>query len=91
MLYLNFFSTDNFAYILADACFKAALSIIQELPQTFEVDNKHKSSETFLIPYVRNFLSTLLVVPVSIFFLNFNLQINTYINCRIIQKMGCYI
>lgn len=47
----------------ADACFKAALSLITDLPTMFEIDNKHRSSEIFLIPYIKNFLSTLLIVP----------------------------
>ncbi|KAJ8945235.1 hypothetical protein NQ318_011216 [Aromia moschata] len=41
----------------ADACFKAALAVI---PNLSDVSAK---SETFFVPYVRKFLSTLLVVP----------------------------
>ncbi|XP_046994763.1 VPS35 endosomal protein-sorting factor-like isoform X1 [Schistocerca americana] len=47
----------------ADACFKAALSLIPELPTTMEVDGKLKSSEAYLVSYLCHFLSTLLVVP----------------------------
>ncbi|KAK7873878.1 hypothetical protein R5R35_005739 [Gryllus longicercus] len=47
----------------ADACFKAALSIIPELPPTMDVDGKQKSTEPYLVSYVSQFLSTLLVVP----------------------------
>ncbi|KAK6625056.1 hypothetical protein RUM43_005347 [Polyplax serrata] len=47
----------------ADACFKAALNLIPDLPKTFEVDGKQKCSEQYLISYLCNFLSTLVVVP----------------------------
>lgn len=47
----------------ADACFKAALSLIPELPLMVEVDGKQKSTEPYLISYVCQFLSTLLIVP----------------------------
>jgi len=30
-----------------------------------ELDGKHRSSEPFLVDYISNFVSTLLVVPVS--------------------------
>lgn len=33
-----------------------------------EIDNKTKSSEQFLVSYINNFLSFLLVVPVSAIF-----------------------
>lgn len=48
-----------------DACFKAALSLVPELPRTIEVDGKQRSSEPYLISYLCHFLSTLLVVPDS--------------------------
>ncbi|KAJ8974474.1 hypothetical protein NQ317_016128 [Molorchus minor] len=41
----------------ADACFKAALEIIPNLQKV------SAKSETFFVPFVRQFLSTLLVVP----------------------------
>ncbi|CAG2067976.1 unnamed protein product, partial [Timema podura] len=47
----------------ADACFKAALSLIPELPKTVECDGKPRSSESYLVSYLCHFLSTLLVVP----------------------------
>lgn len=50
----------------ADACFKAALSLIPDLPKTIEVDGKQKCSEQYLISFICNFLSTLIVVPVSV-------------------------
>ncbi|XP_021918699.1 UPF0505 protein C16orf62 homolog isoform X2 [Zootermopsis nevadensis] len=49
----------------ADACFKAALSLVPEFPRTIEVDCKQRSSEPYLISYLCHFLSTLLVVPDS--------------------------
>lgn len=47
----------------ADACFKAAISLIPEVPKNIELDGKHKSTEPFLLSLLNNFLSTLLVVP----------------------------
>ncbi|KAF4523437.1 hypothetical protein B566_EDAN010370 [Ephemera danica] len=47
----------------ADACFKAALSLISEFPRTLEIDGKQRNSEPFLVSYICNFMSTLLVVP----------------------------
>uniref|UniRef100_T1JKK3 VPS35 endosomal protein-sorting factor-like n=1 Tax=Strigamia maritima TaxID=126957 RepID=T1JKK3_STRMM len=47
----------------ADACFKAAVNILPELPKMVEIDGKHRSIDPFLKSYVCNFLSTLLVVP----------------------------
>ncbi|CAG9812944.1 unnamed protein product [Phaedon cochleariae] len=41
----------------ADACFQAALALLPEL------EDVSAKSETFLVPYIRQFLSTLLVVP----------------------------
>lgn len=55
-----------FLFFLADACFKAALNLIPELPRVLEIDGKQKSSEPLLVSYLCNFMSTLLVVPVSI-------------------------
>ncbi|KAK4884963.1 hypothetical protein RN001_001234 [Aquatica leii] len=45
----------------ADACFKTALKILPELV----MDENQKQAETFLLSYVRNFLSVLLTVPDS--------------------------
>lgn len=50
----------------ADACFKAALSLVPEMPKTIDIDGRQKSSQPYLLSYLSNFLSTLLVVPVSI-------------------------
>ncbi|PSN36151.1 UPF0505 protein [Blattella germanica] len=49
----------------SDACFKAALSLVPDLPRTIEVDGKQRSSEPYLASYLCHFLSTLLVVPDS--------------------------
>ncbi|XP_057321431.1 VPS35 endosomal protein-sorting factor-like [Microplitis mediator] len=49
----------------ADACFKAALSLVPEMPKTIEVDGRPKNTEPYLLSYLSNFLSTLLVVPDS--------------------------
>ncbi|XP_054717134.1 VPS35 endosomal protein-sorting factor-like [Uloborus diversus] len=47
----------------ADAFLKSAISLIPEAPPTIELDNKHKSTEPFLVTYISNLLSTLLIVP----------------------------
>ncbi|KAK0076450.1 hypothetical protein PV326_010778 [Microctonus aethiopoides] len=49
----------------ADACFKAALSLVPEMPKTIEMDGRLKNSEPYLLSYLSNFLSTLLIVPDS--------------------------
>lgn len=51
--------------ISADACFKAALNLITDIPTTIDVDGKQKSSDSYLVSYMSNFMSTLLIVPVS--------------------------
>ncbi|KAJ8283461.1 hypothetical protein COCON_G00023110 [Conger conger] len=47
----------------ADAFLKAAVSILAEVPRSISVEGKLRSSEGFLLDFVNNFLSTLLVVP----------------------------
>ncbi|XP_064477807.1 VPS35 endosomal protein-sorting factor-like isoform X2 [Ornithodoros turicata] len=47
----------------ADASFKAAISLLPEMPNTIELEGKHRSTEPFLLSYINNFLSTLLYVP----------------------------
>ncbi|KAG0422746.1 hypothetical protein HPB47_001453, partial [Ixodes persulcatus] len=49
----------------ADSFFKAAISLMPEMPHTIELEGKQKSSEPFLLSFINNFLSTLLFVPVS--------------------------
>ncbi|KAK2564040.1 VPS35 endosomal protein-sorting factor-like [Acropora cervicornis] len=53
-------------YLLsADAFFQASISLISEAPRTIEIDHKMKPSEPYLLEYLNNFFSTLLVVPDS--------------------------
>lgn len=49
----------------ADAFLKAAVSILPEVPRSISVEGKLRSSETFLLDFINNFLATLLVVPVT--------------------------
>jgi hypothetical protein len=51
---------------VGDAFFKAAVSVIPDVPRVMEAEGKHRSSEPFLVDYISNFVSTLLVVPVSL-------------------------
>ncbi|KAL4240173.1 hypothetical protein ACF0H5_000967 [Mactra antiquata] len=53
----------NQSYSQADAFFKAAISLIPELPVLLDLDGKKRSAEPFLVDYISNFISTLLVVP----------------------------
>uniref|UniRef100_A0A3Q3KWI5 VPS35 endosomal protein-sorting factor-like n=1 Tax=Labrus bergylta TaxID=56723 RepID=A0A3Q3KWI5_9LABR len=47
----------------ADAFLKAAVGILPEVPRSISVEGKLRSSENFLLDFINNFLSTLLVVP----------------------------
>ncbi|XP_075949259.1 VPS35 endosomal protein-sorting factor-like isoform X1 [Anarhichas minor] len=47
----------------ADAFLKAAVSLLPEVPRSISVEGKHRSSESFLLDFINNFLATLLVVP----------------------------
>ncbi|XP_069036894.1 VPS35 endosomal protein-sorting factor-like [Lepisosteus oculatus] len=47
----------------ADAFLKASVSLLPEVPRSLSVDGKLRSSEGFLLEFINNFLSTLLVVP----------------------------
>ncbi|KAM5227979.1 VPS35 endosomal protein-sorting factor-like isoform 4-T4 [Ctenodactylus gundi] len=47
----------------ADAFFKAAISLIPEVPKMINVDGKMRPSEPFLLEFLCNFFSTLLIVP----------------------------
>ncbi|GIY19382.1 VPS35 endosomal protein-sorting factor-like [Caerostris darwini] len=47
----------------ADAFLKSAISLIPDCPAVMEVDSKHKSTEPYLLSYISNLLSTLLIVP----------------------------
>jgi len=52
---------------VADAFFKAAVSLVPEVPKMISVDGKMRPSDAFLLEFLCNFFSTLLVVPVSCF------------------------
>ncbi|KAM6951274.1 VPS35 endosomal protein-sorting factor-like [Aplochiton taeniatus] len=47
----------------ADAFLKAAVSVLPEVPRSISIEGKLRSSESFLLDFTNNFLSTLLVVP----------------------------
>uniref|UniRef100_A0A6Q2YW50 VPS35 endosomal protein-sorting factor-like n=1 Tax=Esox lucius TaxID=8010 RepID=A0A6Q2YW50_ESOLU len=47
----------------ADAFLKAAVSLLPEVPRSVSIEGKMRSSEGFLLDFINNFLSTLLVVP----------------------------
>ncbi|XP_059835392.1 VPS35 endosomal protein-sorting factor-like isoform X1 [Hypanus sabinus] len=47
----------------ADAFFKAAISFVSEVPKTINVDGKMRNSEGYLLEFLNNFFSTLLIVP----------------------------
>ena len=51
----------------ADSFFETAINLIKELPKNCEIDGKPKSTENYLISFISNMLSTLLVTPVSVF------------------------
>ncbi len=55
----------RFGVCAGDAFFKAAISLLSEVPRTMEVDGKMRASEPFLLEYIANLTSTLLIVPVS--------------------------
>ncbi|XP_067673421.1 VPS35 endosomal protein-sorting factor-like [Haliotis asinina] len=52
----------NQCFSQGDAFFKAAISLIPDVPRILETEGK-KSSEPFLIDFIYNFVSTLLVTP----------------------------
>lgn len=47
----------------ANACIKAALNLVLDLPSTIDYGLKEKSTEPFLSEYICNMLSTLIVIP----------------------------
>ncbi|XP_068155355.1 VPS35 endosomal protein sorting factor-like isoform X1 [Drosophila tropicalis] len=50
----------------ADACFEAALDLVNELPAAIvDLDGKPRSLERYLVSYLCNMLATLIVVPDS--------------------------
>ncbi len=52
--------------LTGDAFFKAAVSLLAEVPRSLDVDGKVRSTEPLMLEYVYNFTSALLVVPVSL-------------------------
>lgn len=53
-----------FFCLAADAFFKAAISLVPEVPKMINIDGKMRPSESFLLEFLCNFFSTLLIVPV---------------------------
>ncbi|XP_040829229.1 VPS35 endosomal protein-sorting factor-like isoform X5 [Ochotona curzoniae] len=47
----------------ADAFFKAAISLVPEVPKMINIDGKMRPAESFLLEFLCNFFSTLLIVP----------------------------
>lgn len=54
----------NLCFGQADAFFEASINLIMELPKTCEISGKPKSTENYLISFISNLLSTLIIVPV---------------------------
>lgn len=53
-------------FTLADACFEAALQLVNELPvATVDFEGKPRCLERYLVTYLCNMLATLIVVPDS--------------------------
>lgn len=55
----------NLCFGQADALLETAIHLIKDLPRTSEVDGKQKSTDNYLIAFVSNLLSTLLITPDS--------------------------
>ncbi|XP_061008926.1 VPS35 endosomal protein-sorting factor-like isoform X2 [Dama dama] len=53
----------NQCFSQADAFFKAAISLVPEVPKMINIDGKMRPSESFLLEFLCNFFSTLLIVP----------------------------
>lgn len=56
----------------SDASFEAAINLLSELPKSFEIDGRQRSSETYLQSYILKFLSLLILVPVSFYLTDLN-------------------
>lgn len=54
----------NLCFGQADSFFETAINLIKELPKTCEIDGKPKSTENYLISFISNLLSTLVITPV---------------------------
>lgn len=55
----------NLCFGQADSFFETAINLIKGLPKTCEIDGKSKSSESYLLSFTANMLSTLLITPDS--------------------------
>ncbi|KAK2169423.1 hypothetical protein LSH36_10g11082 [Paralvinella palmiformis] len=53
----------NLCLSQADAFFKAAITLLPEVPRNIQIDGKVRGTEPFLVEYINNLASTLLVVP----------------------------
>ncbi|XP_062331258.1 VPS35 endosomal protein-sorting factor-like isoform X1 [Osmerus eperlanus] len=53
----------NQCFSQADAFLKAAVSVLPDVPRSISIEGKQRSSESFLLDFINNFLSALLVVP----------------------------
>lgn len=47
----------------ADAFFKAAVTLLADVPKQINIDSKMRSSEQYFVEYINNLMSTLLIVP----------------------------
>lgn len=56
---------DSIRFLAADAYFKAIIDTIADVPKMIEHIGEEKHSQNILIPYVKEFMSILLVAPVS--------------------------
>lgn len=84
----------------ADSFFETAINLIKELPKNCEIDGKPKSTENYLISFISNMLSTLLVTPVSVMVLTvkililkniFILVFCSFFDYRIVPSKAYYI
>lgn len=57
----------NLCFGQTDSFFETAINLIKELPKTCEIDGKPKSTESYLLSFIANMLSTLLITPVRIY------------------------
>lgn len=53
----------NLCLSQADAFFKAAIMLLAEVPRTIVIDSKMRGTEPFMLEYINNLMSTLLIVP----------------------------
>ena len=55
----------NLVIASGDAFFKAAISLVAEVPRTLALDGKIRPTEPLLHDYLNHFIASLLFVPVS--------------------------